>query len=205
AKEGDFAGRLWPPAEAVAHAIARAATARKPIVLADTQDNPGAGANSDTVGLLEELARQGARDAVFGLLYDPEAAAAAHAAGMGARIERGIGAVSGMAGHAPFHGAFTVEALSDGTFAATGPFYAGNTLQLGPMAVLRLDGVRIVVSSRKQQLADQAMLRHLGIEPARQKIIALKSSVHFRADFEPITEEVLVVEAPGPNTADPTK
>jgi microcystin degradation protein MlrC len=49
------------------------------------------------------------------------------------------------------------------------------------------------------------MFRHLGIEPARQKILALKSSVHFRADFEPIASEVLVVEAPGPNIADPKK
>jgi microcystin degradation protein MlrC len=31
----------------------------------------------------------------------------------------------------------------------------------------------------------------------------LKSSVHFRADFGPIAHRVLVVEAPGPNVADP--
>ena len=205
AREPEFAGRLWSPADAVAHAIAQARTARRPIVLADTQDNPGAGANSDTVGVLEELVRQGASDAVFGLLYDPAAAAAAHAAGVGARLERAVGAVSRMPGHAPFQASFTVEALSDGAFEATGPFYAGNRLQLGKMAVLRLGGVRVVVSSRKQQAADQAMFRHLGIEPARQKILVLKSSVHFRADFEPIAEEVLVVEAPGPNIADPKK
>jgi microcystin degradation protein MlrC len=205
AKESEFAGKLWQPAEAVAYAIEHAATSRRPIVLADTQDNPGAGANSDTVGILEELMKQGASDAVFGLLYDPEAAAAAHAAGKGARLERAIGAVSRMAGHAPFQGAFTIEALSDGAFEATGPFYAGNRLQLGKMAVLRIGGVLVVVSSRKQQLADQAMLSHLGIDPTKQKILVLKSSVHFRADFEPIAEEVLVVEAPGPNIADPKK
>jgi microcystin degradation protein MlrC len=205
AEESAFATKLWLPAEAVAHAIAAARTARRPIVLADTQDNPGAGANSDTVGVLAELARQGAEGAVFGLLYDPAAAEAAHRAGIGATLDRGIGAVSRMKGHAPFKAAFAVEALSDGTFEATGPFYAGNRLQLGKMAVLRIGGVRIVVSSRKQQLADQAMLSHLGIDPSQQKIIALKSSVHFRADFEPIAEEVLVVEAPGPNIADPKK
>ena len=204
-KESEFAGKLWQPAEAVAHAIAQAKTARKPIVLADTQDNPGAGANSDTVGVLEALVRQGAEGAVFGLLYDPAAADAAHKAGVGGKLECGIGAVSRMTGHAPFQGAFTVEALSDGSFEATGPFYAGNRLQLGRMAVLKTSGVLVVVSSRKQQLADQAMLSHLGIDPARQKIIALKSSVHFRADFELIAEEVLVVEAPGPNIADPQK
>jgi microcystin degradation protein MlrC len=47
------------------------------------------------------------------------------------------------------------------------------------------------------------MFRHLGIEPVRERIVAVKSSVHFRADFQPIAEEVLVVASPGPNPADP--
>jgi microcystin degradation protein MlrC len=35
--------------------------------------------------------------------------------------------------------------------------------------------------------------------------MGLKSSVHFRADFEPIAREVLVVKAPGPALADPAE
>jgi microcystin degradation protein MlrC len=46
------------------------------------------------------------------------------------------------------------------------------------------------------------MLRHLGIEPAQRKILALKSSVHFRADFQPIAAEILIVAAPGANPVD---
>ena len=34
------------------------------------------------------------------------------------------------------------------------------------------------------------------------KIIALKSSVHFRADFHELAGDILVVVAPGPNVAD---
>ena len=75
-------------------------------------------------------------------------------------------------------------------------------MELGPTALLRLDGIRIVVASRKQQAADQAMFRHLGVEPRAQAILVLKSAVHFRADFEPIAEEILVVAAPGPCTLD---
>jgi microcystin degradation protein MlrC len=41
------------------------------------------------------------------------------------------------------------------------------------------------------------MIRHLGIEPTEQKIVAVKSTVHFRADFDPIAAETLVVIAPG--------
>jgi len=65
--------------------------------------------------------------------------------------------------------------------------------------------VRIAVASRKIQAADQAIFRHLGVEPATERILALKSSVHFRADFQPIAAEVLVVKAPGPNPLDHTE
>jgi microcystin degradation protein MlrC len=73
------------------------------------------------------------------------------------------------------------------------------------MALLREEqsGVRVALASRKCQAADQEMFRHLGIEPVRQRILALKSSVHFRADFQPIAREVLVVQSPGPALADP--
>jgi microcystin degradation protein MlrC len=73
------------------------------------------------------------------------------------------------------------------------------------MALLEVGGVHIAVASRKQQAADQAMFRHLRAEPADYAVLALKSSVHFRADFGPIASSILVVEAPGPNIADPAK
>ncbi len=202
AKESAFVGKVWPMQEAVAHAIARGAKAGRPIILADSQDNPGAGANSDTVGLLGELIRQDARDAVLGLLYDPEAALAAHAAGEGAEITYPLGAKSGLPGHEPLRATYHVERIGDGAVTGTGPFYIGARMQLGPMALLRVNGVAVVVASRKNQAADQSMFRHLGVEPAAQKILALKSSVHFRADFQPIAEEILVVAAPGPNPLD---
>jgi microcystin degradation protein MlrC len=200
--ERDFAGKVWDPDEAVVTAKQQALELKRPIILADTQDNPGAGGNSDSVGLLEALVRNRAEDAVFANLFDPKTAEIAHRVGVGAEISLGIGAWSGMAGHIPFKASFTVERLGDGKFEATGPFYRGNKMQLGPMALLRIGGTRIVVASRKQQAADQAMLRHLGVEPTAQKILALKSSVHFRADFQPIAGEILIVAAPGANPVD---
>jgi microcystin degradation protein MlrC len=202
AAERDFAGKVWQPDEAVAYAKQRALELKRPIILADTQDNPGAGGNSDSVGLLEALVRNRAEGAAFANLFDPKTAEIAHRAGQGAEISLGIGAWSGTPGHVPFKATFTVERLGDGSFEATGPFYRGNKMQLGPMALLRIGGTRIVVASRKQQAADQAMLRHLGIEPATQQILALKSSVHFRADFQPIAGEILIVAAPGANPVD---
>jgi microcystin degradation protein MlrC len=202
AAEAGFAGKVWLPDEAVAYARSQAPGLHRPIILADTQDNPGAGGNSDTVGLLAALVAGKVENAVFANLYDPKTAEIAHRAGIGAEITLGIGGWSGMPGHRPFEATFKVAALGDGSFDASGPFYRGNRMQLGPMALLTIGGVEIVVTSRKQQAADQAMLRHLGVDPTSRKILALKSSVHFRADFQPIAEEILIVAAPGANPVD---
>lgn len=200
--EKEFAGKIWNKDEAVRYAMAKGATATRPIILADTQDNPGAGGNSDSVDLLEALVSLKAEGAVFANLYDPETARIAHETGLHGSFERGIGAWCGSPGLEKFRGRFKVLALGDGSFKATGPFYRGNHMQLGPMALLGIGGTKIVVTSRKQQAADQAMLRHLGVEPGAAKILALKSSVHFRADFQPIAEEILVVAAAGDNPVD---
>lgn len=202
AAEPAFAGKIWPKDDAVRYAMAKGGTAPRPIILADTQDNPGAGGNSDSVDLLEALVRLDARGAVFANLFDPETARIAHEAGLHGSFERGIGAWCGSPGLEKLHGRFEVLALGDGSFKATGPFYRGNHMQLGSMALLGIGGTRIVVTSRKQQAADQAMLRHVGVEPTEAKILALKSSVHFRADFQPIAEEILIVAAAGDNPVD---
>lgn len=201
--EPDFRSAFLAPDEAVAQAMAIAGRAQRPVVLADTQDNPGAGGNGDTTGLLAALLGHGAQRALLGLLIDPAAAAQAHRAGIGATLRFSLGAKSGLPGHAPVEESFTVEALSEGAFVCTGPFYGGSRMTLGPMAALRRGGVTVVVASRKVQAADQEMFRHLGLEPSRFGIVALKSSVHFRAHFQPIAEAVLIVAAPGPMAADP--
>ncbi len=198
-REGAFAGHLYTPDEAVAYGKSGKA---RPLVIADTQDNSGAGGNSDTVGMLRALVAQDAEDAVFGLVFDPEAAAKAHEAGVGAHIDLALGARSAWQGEKPFEGRFSVQALGDGRFTATGPMFGGARVDLGPMAVLRIGGVEVVVSSKKMQAADQSIFRHVGIEPSERAILVLKSSVHFRADFEPIAGEVIVVACPGPNPVD---
>ncbi|MBV8538229.1 MAG: M81 family metallopeptidase [Alphaproteobacteria bacterium] len=201
--ESEFQADFLSPDEGVARAIARSRSGGPPIILADTQDNPGAGANGDTVGILDSLLRQRAQGAVVGLLIDPVSARRAHEAGAGVTREFSLGAISGLAGHTPCVGRFTVERLGDGEFIGSGPFYRGSRMRLGPMALLRRDGVSVVLASKKVQAADQAMFRCVGVEPERQSILSLKSSVHFRADFGPIASEVLVVAAPGPMAADP--
>jgi len=180
-----------------------APTRGRPVVLADTQDNPGGGGTADTTSLLKALVAQRCERVLAGVICDPAAAARAHGAGIGGYIDIELGGHSGTPGETPLVARFRVIALGDGRFTGTGPFYKGSRMSLGPMALLQIDDVCIAVASRKQQAADQAMFRHLGAEPRDFAVLALKSSVHFRADFGPLARSVLIVAAPGANIADP--
>ncbi len=200
-QEADFVQATLPAAEAVAEAKRIAAGARRPVVLADTQDNPGGGGHGDTTGLLAELVRQGAAGAVVCLINDAASAAACHAAGQGAEVSLSLG---GKSDGVAFACTARVERLTDGRFTLTGPMGAGNPADLGPTALISIAPcVRVIVVSRKMQALDQAIIRHVGIEPASVPILALKSSVHFRADFTPIAERIIIAIAPGPVVADP--
>jgi microcystin degradation protein MlrC len=129
-------------------------------------------------------------------------ARAAHAAGVGATIKISLGGKSGIKGDSPYEETFVVENLSDGKFVAPGPYYGGRDMDMGPSACLRIGGVRVVVSSHKAQMADKSMFRYVGIEPTEQAILVNKRSVHYRADFEPIAERLLICAAPGAMPAD---
>ena len=198
AAEPAFQGRAYEPEEAIAEALRIAASASRPVVIADTQDNPGAGGDSNTAGMLAALVRAGVSRASLGLMVDPEAAEAAHAAGEGAEVTLTLGGRSGVAGDEPFTGTFKVERLSDGSFMAAGPFFGHTHMDLGLSACVSIGGVRVVLASRKVQMADLAMYRFVGIEPTQEAILVNKSSVHFRADFEPVAETILVARSPGP-------
>ncbi|MFP6745955.1 MAG: M81 family metallopeptidase [Alphaproteobacteria bacterium] len=197
--EAAFDNPMVAADEAVARAMANGSGG--PVVLADAQDNPGAGASSDTVGLMDALVRGGAQGAVLAILDDAEIAAKAHEVGIGASFDGELGGKSGMPGQSPYNGRFRVDALGDGCFTCYGEMYRGTTTNLGSMALLRIeDGasdVCVIVGSSRFQCLDQAIFRHLGVEPTEQKILAVKSSVHFRADFDPIASETIAVEEPG--------
>lgn len=201
--EAEWVTELSTPERAVAEAMLLAQKASKPIVISDTQDNPGAGGDANTTGMLRALVSAGAKRAALGVFYDPAAVAAAKAAGQGARITIDLGGQSGVEGDAPFHGTFEVEYLGDGRCVFDGPMFHGTQVDLGGVACLRIDDVRIIVSATKAQMFDRNLYRVGGVQPEEMKILVNKSSVHFRADFGPISEAILVAKAPGPMKVDP--
>ncbi|WP_431017573.1 M81 family metallopeptidase [Bradyrhizobium pachyrhizi] len=202
--------------ETVEMALTRAAACKRAIVIADTQDNPGVGGTSSTTGVLHALLAAGAGRnfpgrVALGVLYDPKAAEIAHRAGAGQTIRCAIGeSVQTPTGPSepPVCGEFKVVALSDGVTIFKGPKMTGFQTQLGPTACLEIDGVLVIVSSARIGAQDRELFRMVGVHPETMKIVVVKSSHHFRADFECVVEmpdtDILFAIAPGMFPIDPT-
>ncbi|RKP47409.1 M81 family metallopeptidase [Trinickia fusca] len=187
-KEADWSVSALSASDAVREAMSIAAHAVKPVVIADTHDNPGAGADGNSTEMLAALLEQRATRAAIGPLCDPAVARAAHAAGVGVTLPLTLAEGTRHA----LSNVFRVEAISNGECTLSGPMMSGAKLQLGPSACLVVGDVRILVTSKKVQMLDRNIYRMVGIEPERMAILVNKSSVHFRADFEPISEAVLI-------------
>lgn len=100
-------------------------------------------------------------------------------------------------------GEVKVRAVSDGRVTLKGPMMTGLPVQLGPCACLEIGGVLVAVSNGKEQMLDRELFRMVGIVPEAMRVLAVKSSNHFRANFTPIAAEIIVAKAAGPMAADP--
>lgn len=168
-----------------------------PIVLADVADNPGSGATMDSVVLLDQLLKLGAEDVAYAGICDPEVVQIAKQAGIGATITVDLGGkqapeVTG----GSIRCTAVVEKLTDGIFCNDGPMFHGVCVNFGDCALLRIGGVQVIVCSIHAQPYDLNVYRHIGIDPSKKKILAVKSAVHFRADFQTVSKQIIDVETP---------
>jgi microcystin degradation protein MlrC len=155
--------------------------------------------------MTRELLKQKATNAMVLIAHEPEVAAAAHAAGIGASIDSTLGIHVDGPGQEPLQGPWKVVKLSDGRFVGTGPMLGNAPCELGLTALLARDGVQVLVGSIRQQPLSRNTIRHLGVDPAKLGIIVVKSSVHFRNDFQDFAAEVIVADSPGANPPDRRK
>jgi microcystin degradation protein MlrC len=190
----EFIHTALPVKDAVARALAADG---RPIVLADMADNTGGGAAGDGTEILRELLRAGARSATVACIWDAAAVQACAKAGIGARVTLDVGGKVDDRHGAPVRVSGIVRTLSDGRFIHRGPMMTGLPGRLGLTAVLDVNDVKVILISHRWQTLDPEMIRFVGIDPLREKILVVKSTIHYRAAFEPIAKEIIEVDAPG--------
>ena len=176
------------------------ASTQGPVVLADVADNPGAGASCDGTVILDALLSSGIDGVAFGIIADPESVKRAAEIGAGKRGTFQLGGkVDGL--HGPtLEIEATVRSAGDVSFTNTGPMGRGGLTRLGNTAVLEAGPngeIEIVVTENRVQVLDPELFRAVGIPPEQRRALVVKSSVHFRAGFEPIATEIIEVDAPG--------
>ena len=161
-------------------------------VLADMGDRVLAGAPGDSTAILAAVLAHPARLMGAAPVTDPETVEMARAAGVGRRIDGRLGGKM-TPGFAPLHIEAKVVSLSDGNFAMRGPYRGGEWTQLGPTAVLRIDGrISALVTSKPGFTHDPAAFESNGIAIAAQDFVIAKSGYHFVLNFEGLATPLLL-------------
>lgn len=169
---------------------------RGPIVVADYADNPGGGAPGDSTNLLAALLAAGITNACFGPMIDPQAVAELEGHATGDVVSLRLGGKTDPArGGGPLALTGILEYLGEGWHVGDGPMIGGQRKNWGPTAVLRVEGIRILIVSLSSQLLDQQQFKAFGIDPTAMSVIGLKSMQHFRAAFAPIAAEIIVCDS----------
>ncbi|AQV98448.1 ABC transporter substrate-binding protein [Cupriavidus necator] len=195
------------PIEPMEASIARARSLTQgPVVLVDHGDNCGAGGPTDEMTVLGEVLRQGLEGVVAGPFWDPGAVAELIAAGVGQSVTLDVGGKTDMPAldikGRPLRLTGRVQCITDGNYQVTGPMFTGMKLSLGRTVVLDVAGTLVVICEKPQEPFDTGVFTHAGIDLSRRKYILIKSRQHFRAGFEPIASEIVLVAGPGVCSSD---
>jgi microcystin degradation protein MlrC len=182
----------------VAEAVARCKAGKpgdKPLVVADYTDNPGGGGYGDATAFLKALVEAGVERVAFHAICDPEAVAEGMRAGVGVKTTIAIGGKTDpRMGGGPLSLTGEVTHLSNGKFIAYGPMGGGVERDYGPSMVFRVGGIEIICISNNGQAVDLGQFTSMGIDPTRYTTVCVKSMQHFRAAFEPVAREVILVD-----------
>jgi microcystin degradation protein MlrC len=169
------------------------------LAFADVADNPGGGGRGNTMFLLRAFAEAGVAGALFGIIYDPDLAAEAHAHGLHYNFEARFNRAETTKFSEKWAAPARVAALSEGNCVGRRGIYAGTRIALGPCAALAIGGITVVVVSHRVQCADPVFFEMMGLDIAKARSVAVKSRGHFRGGFDEFfgPERIVEVDLPG--------
>ncbi len=185
-----------PPLE---QALAEALTVTGgPVVIADTADNPGAGAAGDSTFLLHALLTRRIGNAIVGPLWDPVATQFCFDAGEGASLRLRIGGKVGPDSGVPLDAIVTVDGLQRDAQMVFG----GLPAPMGDAALvsLALEGaapIQIVLNTLRTQAYGTEVFTQFGVNLSGKRIIVVKSMQHFHAAFAPLAKRIIYMGSPG--------
>lgn len=170
-----------------------------PVVLADVADNPGGGAPGDSTFVLRRLLALGVSHAVVGNFWDLGAIQICKDAGVGSVVDLRVGGKCGVTSGDPVDVRVTVRAIvhehSQSALEARAPLGTAVWVEAA-------NDVHIVLASVRSQVFGTDAYTGLGLTLHDKKVVVVKSTQHFHAQFAPIASRVLYVSSPGALTSD---
>ncbi len=159
----------------------------------------------DSTHVLRELIRRGGgKKVAVPFLWDPVAAAEAVNAGEGARVTLSVGGRSSDRAGGPVEITGTVRFAGPLSYTITGPMNRGVRSDLGPSALIDTGSVSVSVITHARTAVDEDPFRIFGLDARDFDIVVLRSKTHFRAVWESLSAEILVVDTPDWGPADLT-
>jgi microcystin degradation protein MlrC len=174
----------------------------KQLLFADVADNAGGGGRANTVWIMQSFIKANVQGAWLGLFFDPSLARKAQQLGVGKTFTAQFNENENHPLSGRYTAQATIEALHDGHVVGKRGIVTGTQLNLGPCALLRVAGLKIVVVSRRVQCSDPVFFEMFGLELANARSIIVKSRGHFRAAFNEffLNEQIYDVDVPGLTT-----
>ena len=188
---------LYNLEDGVKAAIEKAKTTSKPIVILDHADR-----SNDTTFVIGELLKQGAVNTAVPVIYDPISSQKCVEAGKGSMVELEVGASTEWRDGGKLSVTGEVLWAGEAKYLGTGPMTINREMDLGASGIVQVDGVWLQLVSRHHSLIDDDPMKQFGYDPMGFDIIVTKSKTHFRAVYEELGEEIIIVDAPGQCPAD---
>lgn len=185
---------LVPPAEAIARALANP---KGPVVLSDLADGTGAGSPGDATAVIAALIEADPPKPAFVCVRDQAVAEAAIEAGVGSTIAVEVGGKLDNVYNRPVRFEGTIDYAGPATFRFSKEGYTGVEMDMGPTAVLRWRNVHLLVVSNSVMTVDPALYTSVGLDPATAQIVVVKSHIQFRAGYDGIASEIILLDSPG--------
>lgn len=194
---GSSEASLYGVDEGIRLAISKAKKASKPIIVLDHADR-----SNDTTYVLREALKQKAERTALPMFFDPKSAEKCVELGAGSEAELNVGASTGWRDGGQIKVRGKILWAGEGKYTGTGPMRMNQEINLGPTGILQVNGVWLQLISRQSSLIDDDPIKQFGYKPEEFDVIISKSKTHFRAVYEKLGEEIIIVDAPGQCPAD---
>lgn len=192
-------GFALPLGEGIDHAVSRAKNASRPVVILEHADRM-----NDSTHVLRALLEKGVERAAVPYLWDPITARQAAMAGAGVSMTFRLGGHSDLRTGGPVEVEAQIIWAGPKTYIGTGPMRRNSLINLGLAAHLRVAGIDVILTETPVTCIDTDPFTEFGLKPEDFGIVVLRSKTHFRAVWEDISEEIVIVDTPDWGPADLT-